>query len=271
MLTVISMITSTKTSTQKKSDWVYVPGGSALIGADDPGEGPQQLLDIPAFWISRYALSNAEFDCFIQDGGYHRPELWDAEGLLWLRSQEVLEPAFWRDSLFNLPDQPVTGVSFYEAQAYARWLSARLPTEAQWEKAARGTRGALYPWGDDEPNTLCANFAPGFVPINRSPIPVQECADGDSPYGCRQMAGNVYEWCLDFFHSDTPTLRSTANPIELRPSRRRVMKGGSWGSGSSRLRPSARWSSPAELRDNVIGFRLVHDLYASSGQQGGEI
>lgn len=260
-----------KKSAQEKADWVLVPGGSALIGADNPGEGPSQLLDIPAFRISRYAISNEEFDCFIQDGGYRRAEFWDAEGLLWLRSQEISEPAFWRDGLFNLPSQPVTGVSFYEAQAYACWTAARLPTETEWEKAARGTQGAFYPWGNEEPNTSCANFAPGFVPINRSPIPVQECAAGDSPYGCRQMAGNVYEWCLDFFHADTPTLRTTANPMELRPSRRRVMKGGSWGSGASRLCPSARWSSPAELRDNVIGFRLVRDQCDSTGKQGGEI
>jgi gamma-glutamyl hercynylcysteine S-oxide synthase len=258
------MLTRTKKSDQKTVEWVYVPGGPALIGADNPGEGPQQLLDISGFCIGRYAISNEDFDGFIRDSGYDRPEFWDAGGLLWLGSQKILEPAFWRDGLFNLPNQPVTGVSFYEAQAYARWASARLPTEAEWEKAARGANGALYPWGDDEPNASRANFAPGFVPINRSPLPVQECPEGDSPSGCRQMAGNVYEWCLDFFHSDTPVRRASTNLIEMRPSRRRVMKGGSWGSGASRLRPSARWSSPAELRDNVIGFRLVRDEYDST-------
>ena len=262
------MIT-TKKSAQEKTDWVHVPGGPALIGADNPGEGPRQLLDIPGFCIGRYAVSNEEFVCFMQDGGYHRRELWDSEGLLWLEVQKILEPAFWRDSLFNQLNQPVTGVSFYEAQAYACWMSARLPTETEWEKAARGMQGALYPWGNDEPDALCANFSPGFVPINISPISVQECAQGDSPYGCRQMAGNIYEWCQDFFHADTPTRRIPANPIELRPSRRRVMKGGSWGSGASRLRASARWSSPPGLRDNVVGFRLVRESNASTREQGG--
>jgi iron(II)-dependent oxidoreductase len=245
-------------------DWVEVPGGPALVGADFPGEGPPRLVNIRGFLISRYAVSNEDFQSFIADGGYHRVQFWEAEGLLWRQSGEVTEPAFWRDRLFNLPEQPVTGVSYYEAQAYASWAGAKLPTELQWEKAARGTHGASYPWGEDEPDASRANFAPGFVPVRISPIPIRECPDGDSPYGCRQMAGNVYEWCLDFFQADTPSRRADDMLYEGRPSRRRVLKGGSWGSGSSRLRTSARWSGPPELRDNILGFRLIRDLDRSA-------
>lgn len=262
-------MTTTTVESARVTNCVHVPGGLALIGADHPGEGPPQLLDIPGFRIGRYAISNEDFDCFMQDGGYHRPELWEPEGLRWLQSQEALEPAFWRDDLFNQPNQPVTGVSFHEVQAYARWASARLPTEAEWEKAARGEDGAPYPWGHDEPNASRANFAPGFVPLNRSPLPVLEFEAGDSPYGCRQMAGNAFEWCLDFFHADTPVLRTSTNLVETRPSRRRVMKGGCWGSGASRLRASARWSSPAEMRDNIVSFRLIYDESDSAQKQGG--
>lgn len=252
------MGTKSKESNQK-TDWIFIPGGPAVIGADRPGEGPAQVLHVPGFCIGRIAITNQEFRSFIKDGGYDRAELWDADGWSWVTAGNIHEPAFWRESIFNLSNQPVTGVCFHEAQAYGRWVSARLPTEIEWEKAARGTNGALYPWGEHDPNASRANFAPGFVPIHISPIPVEECAPGDSPYGCRQMSGNVYEWCQDFFHADTPAKRSSANLFELRASRRRVMKGGSWGSGASRLRPAARWSSPPELRDNVIGFRLVRD------------
>jgi formylglycine-generating enzyme required for sulfatase activity len=240
-----------------KVEWVHVPGGLAWIGGDCPGEGPPKLLDVPDFLIGRYAVSNGEFERFIDDGGYRRPEFWSAEGLLLLNSLKVAEPAFWRDPLFNQPEQPVTGVSFHEAQAYAHWAGARLPTEVEWEKAARGNQGASYPWGEEEPDASRANFAPDFVPVNIAPVNVRDCAGGDSPYGCRQMAGNVNEWCSDFFHSDAPARRSTEMLVELRPSHRRVLKGGSWGSGASRLRASARWSSPEGLRDNVLGFRLA--------------
>jgi iron(II)-dependent oxidoreductase len=235
---------------------VHVPPGQVMLGDENPGEGPPKALNVRGFYISRYAVTNDEYREFMQDRGYSRPELWDPEGFIWLQSQRILEPAFWHDDLFNQPDQPVTGVSFYEAQAYARWKNARLPNEVEWEKAARGGDGRLYPWGDEEPDASRANFAPGYVPVNRAPIPVQEREQGDSPYGCRQMAGNVYEWCQDFFQADTPTQRSETNLTETRPSHRRVMKGGSWGSGASRLRSSARWSSPAELRDNIVGCRL---------------
>jgi formylglycine-generating enzyme required for sulfatase activity len=143
------METNSKENTQK-TDWFLIPSGPALIGADSPGEGPVQILHIPSFCIGRTAITNQEFESFIKDGGYHRDELWDAEGWSFVTSRKIEKPAFWREGLFNLSNQPVTGVSFYEAQAYARWVSARLPTEVEWEKAARGTNGALYPWGENE-------------------------------------------------------------------------------------------------------------------------
>ena len=138
------METNSKESNQK-TDWIFIPGGPAVIGADRPGEGPAQVLHVPGFCIGRTAITNQEFRSFIKDGGYDRAELWDADGWSWVTAGNIHEPAFWRESLFNRPNQPVTGVCFHEAQAYARWVSARLPTEIEWEKAARGTNGALYP------------------------------------------------------------------------------------------------------------------------------
>jgi gamma-glutamyl hercynylcysteine S-oxide synthase len=270
LFAVISMVITIKKNLMKV-DWVHIPPSPAWIGADYPGEGPPKQLDIPGFFIGRYAVNNGEFAHFIEDDGYRRPEFWSAKDFVWLKSLNINEPAFWREALFNLPEKPVTGVSFYEAQAYARWVGGRLPTEIEWEKAARGTQGASYPWGEEEPDASCANFAPDFVPVNIAPIKVLDCALGDSPYGCRQMAGNVNEWCSDFFHIDTPVRRSPKMLVELRPSRRRVLKGGSWGSGASRLRASARWSSPAELRDNILGFRLAGDMNIFMPEQGGSM
>jgi len=239
--------------------WIFIPEGAAWIGADDPGEGPMQLLPIPSFWIMRYQVTNREFQAFVDDGGYSRSEFWDAPGLQWLQSGSFSAPAFWSNTAFNESDMPVTGVSFYEAMAYARWTKARLPWEAEWEKAARGESKSPYPWGDEEPDEARAHFAPDFVPLKFETVSVFNHAEGDSPFGCRQMAGNLYEWCLDFFHVDTPQRRSTLTWNELRPSKRRVLKGGAWTTGAPRLRASARWSLPPEVRDNILGIRLVRE------------
>ncbi|HEY2360416.1 MAG TPA: SUMF1/EgtB/PvdO family nonheme iron enzyme [Candidatus Angelobacter sp.] len=250
-----------------RNGWIFVPEGPAWIGAEVPGEGPPQLLSIPSFWITRCKITNREFLAFVNDGGYSRPEFWDADGLRWLRERNVTTPAFWDNPVFNGLDRPVTGVSFYEAMAYACWAKARLPWEAEWEKAARGEDGRPYPWGHQEPDSNMAHFAPDFVPVKFETVAAEGCPDGDSPYGCRQMAGNLYEWCLDFFHVDTPPRRSAAILAEIRPSRRRLLKGGAWTTGSDRLRASARWSQPPEVRDNIMGIRLVSDHTRPSGAQ----
>lgn len=235
-----------------------VPAGPAWLGSDQPGEGPRQILDVPAFAIDRFAVTNAQFAVFMEDGGYLRKELWTAMGFEWVNAQHIRCPAFWTDDRFNSPRQPVTGVSFFEATAYAAWAHGRLPAEVEWEKAARGMDGRAFPWGDAAPTLERANFAPGFVPINRAPLPVDDFPDGDSPYGCRQMAGNVFAWCLDPFHFDTPARRQAGALLERRPSPRRVLKGGAWTTGAARLRSAARWSYTPDLRDNILGFRVAY-------------
>jgi len=245
----------------KKSqfDWVSIPAGPAWIGADNHGEGPRQRLLVAGFSICRFAVTNRDFEPFVEQGGYVNPDFWTADAYAWILACQIREPAFWRDARYRQPDQPVTGVSFHEARALARWAGCRLPSEVEWEKAARGTEGLLYPWGDEEPDASRAHFAPDFDPISLSAGPVQDCPTGDSPFGCRQMAGNLFEWCSDFFHADTPVRRTVSLLTELRPSKRHVLKGGAWTTGAGRLRAAARWSAVAELRDNIVGIRLVDD------------
>jgi gamma-glutamyl hercynylcysteine S-oxide synthase len=239
-------------------DTVLVPAGTAWVGSDRPLEGPPVRVDVPAFRITRLAVTNAQFSRFLVEGGYRRPEFWDHEGLAWKALQDADRPAWWHDQRFNQPSQPVTGVSFFEAQAFARFVRGRLPTEVEWEKAARGCDGRTHPWGEDEPDLSRACFAPGFVPIEATTRSADDLPRGDSPWGCRQMAGNVFEWCVDRFHPDTPDHRGDMQ-VDVRPSPRRVLKGGAWHTGASRLRAAARWSFTPDLRDNVVGFRVAFD------------
>jgi formylglycine-generating enzyme required for sulfatase activity len=222
-------------------------------------EGPAAALEVGGFWIDRLAVSNAAFRSFVEDGAYGEPGLWSDEGWSWLESVGAKEPAWWHDERFNEADQPVTGVSFYESEAYARWVGGRLPWEVEWEKAAGGPDGRTFPWGDAEPTTELALYAPGFVPIRSSPVAVDAFPAGDSPYGCRQMAGNLFEWTTDYFHPDSPERRTPSTWAEARPSTRRVLKGGAWTTGESRLRRAARYSAVAGLRDNIVSLRVAYD------------
>jgi gamma-glutamyl hercynylcysteine S-oxide synthase len=240
-------------------DIVCIERGAARVGAARPMEGPELELMLETFWLDRLAVSNARYAEFIACGGYRQRALWSELGWQFVREHDLVEPAWWQDDAFNEPLQPVAGVSFHEAEAFARWAGGRLPTEVEWEKAARGADGRSFPWGEQDPNSELAVYAPGFVPSRRAPIAVDDLPLGDSPYGCRQMAGNLFEWTLDTFHVDTPAQRTQHLMVEQRVSPRRVAKGGAWTVGESRLRCAARYSAVPELRDNIIGFRVAYD------------
>ncbi len=153
---------------------VYVPPGPVPLGGPSPTAMPgPTVVDVDGFWIDRFEVTNAEYMAFVRATG-HRP------------------PMFADDPDFNRPDQPVTGVSWDDAEAYCRWQGKRLPTEREWEKAARGTDGRLYPWGD--------RFAPEFAYLEGElPAPVGSHPADVSPYGVYDMAGNVSEWVADMF------------------------------------------------------------------------
>jgi formylglycine-generating enzyme required for sulfatase activity len=253
----------TRRDTQQTIAAVYVAQGTYTIGSDRPDESPAAGVTIGGFWIGRYPVTNEQFAWFVEGGGYSDEAAWTPEGIIWARQAGVTEPAFWLDERFNGPGQPVTGVSFYEAEAFARWFGGRLPTETEWEAAGRGADARTYPWGEAAPTLRVANFAPGFVPRRRAPSPVRKLRENVSPFGCRQMAGNVFEWCSDFYHFDTPTRRSGHAFVESRPSGRRVLKGGAWTTGDDRIRLAARWSYTPDLRDNILGFRVAFDAEPS--------
>jgi len=238
---------------------VFVRGGVAKLGSGAPDESPVSTVAIGAFWLGQYTVTNEQFNEFIKAGGYRIPEFWSDDGYRFVLENSIEEPAFYRDERFNAPSQPVTGISFFEAEAFARFVGGRLPTEAEWEFAGRGEDGMIYPWGMAEPTPRMANYAPDFVPVRRAPSPVGRFARNRSPFGCMQMSGNVFEWCTDYYHFDTPARRSGVDFVEDRPSERRVLKGGAWTTDADRIRLAARWSYTPDLRDNILGFRIAFD------------
>ncbi|MEO7331422.1 MAG: SUMF1/EgtB/PvdO family nonheme iron enzyme, partial [Minicystis sp.] len=223
---------------KRGDEMVLIPTGTFPMG---PARRPVQL---DAYYLDRTPVTNQEFKVFLDTTGY-RPTDSDASRFL----------SHWRGGQIPRGQErhPVTYVSWLDARTYATWAGNRLPSEAEWEKAARGHDGRKYPWGRSEPGPSRANYGKrenGTTPVDAYP-------EGVSPYGIQDMSGNVWEWCEDFddpgFYADGPT----HNPRNgKRPEKALlVMRGGSWMFGPRSLRTFSRTSFEAHYRFAGGGFR----------------
>ncbi|HEU4328848.1 MAG TPA: SUMF1/EgtB/PvdO family nonheme iron enzyme [Roseiflexaceae bacterium] len=193
---------------------VRVPAGPFLIGSAgtdtqaDDNETPQHRLELPDFWIGKTPITNAQFRPFVEGDGYTNHAYWTAAGWGWRQQAAITHPGFWTESTWNGADYPVVGVSWFEAAAYCHWLSAqtghlfRLPSEAEWEKAARGPDGRIWPWGNGWDAGRCNSAEAGI----RRTSPAGQFPSGASPCGALDMAGNVWEWCATMDGKNYPYL-----------------------------------------------------------------
>ena len=196
------------------------------------------------FWVDRYPVTNEQYRKFILENGYGSRAYWSPKGWKWRGESDITVPKYWNDPKWNKADHPVVGVSYYEAEAYAKWAGKRLPSEQEWEKAARGEDGRIYPWGDEFDNSKCNSLNPVRILTART-TPVTQYPEGVSPYGCYDMAGNVWEWCTDRYDEEEPGAHG--------------LRGGSWRHVPVELGSSPRWWGGAN-RTNDLGFRLVKDI-----------
>jgi formylglycine-generating enzyme required for sulfatase activity len=193
-------------------EFVGVPAGPFLMGSSDDDEladddeKPQHELDLPAYSIGKTEVTNAQFRPFVEGDGYTNADYWTEAGWQWREANDITQPGLWDNSEWNGDAQPVVGISWYEAVAYANWVSAqtgqefRLPTEAEWEKAARGPDGLIWPWGNQPPNEELANFGQNI----EHTVAVGSYPEGATPYGALDMAGNVWEWTATRWLKDYP-------------------------------------------------------------------
>lgn len=240
--------------------FVYVPTGSFQMGSNnyDDDEKPIHIINADAFWLMKTPVTNAQYRPFVEDNGYANQAFWTVAGWQWRTGDKITQPRYWANTKWNVPSQPVVGVSWYEVTAYATWLAqvtgetTRLPTEIEWEKGARGTDGRKYPWGNDDPNISHCNFASN----GGGPTPVGHYPAGASPYGALDMAGNVWEWTTTKWMSSYENyLNMVSNDKEGEVSR--VLRGGCWDDDSSDMRSTNRsWNLPSD-RDIFVGFRLA--------------
>lgn len=265
---------------------IGMPGDSAAYADTDFGfdnEKPRFEVELPSFAISRVPVSNREFQAFVEDGGYRRPELWSFGGRKWLQSEtdvalvhgcaeplmsEPRHPLYWRwhdeqwqERLFDRwqilnPDAPVTHVTYWEAEAWCHWAGRRLPTEHEWEVAALGNRPGeafrRYPWGNEPPTPAQADMDGWGMAQN----PVWDYPESDSPFGCRQMIGGVWEWTssqffpYDGFRIDMYPFMST-----LQFGDHKVTRGGSCATSSNLIRGTYRQAYLPQRNDVYTGFR----------------
>lgn len=239
--------------------FVYVPAGSFQMGSNDyDHEKPIHTMHVDTFWLGKTPVTNAQFRLFVGNGGYTNQALWTTAGWQWRTSQKITQPGYWTDSTWNTPQQPVVGVSWYEVMAYTAWLAQatgqaiRLPTEAEWEKGARGTDGRKYPWGDEVPDKSRCNFNKD----KGKTTPVGSYSAGASPYSALDMAGNVWEWTATKWVENYANYANVVDN-EQEGDAPRALRGGSWGSNSDNVRSANRYRNGPDNRHDLIGFRLV--------------
>ena len=238
------------------AEMVWVPAGEFLMGstpeqienlpeqkqisweesaADDEwrkAELPQHIVALSGYWVYKYEVTVAQYRKYCVDTGNQMPKAPDSG---WIENH------------------PIANITWQEAASYAAWAGASLPTEAQWEKTARGTDGRIYPWGNDYDRSKCNRRA--NVQIRTEPV--GSYPEGASPYGCLNMAGNVWEWCSDWYNGDYYSKSPASNPTGPERGAYRILRGGKWRTHIRYYRCSSRLSYPPSYRSYSIGFRLV--------------
>ena len=216
-------------------DWVTIPAGEFLMGSDKSkdadardDESPQHTVNLPAFRIARVPVTNAQYKKFVDATGHQAPKHW--------KNGQIPD---------KKEDHPVVYVSWHDALAFCTWAQVRLPTEADWEKAARGADGRIFPWGNAEPDDKRCNFnkhVGDTTPVGRYPTSA-------SPYGCLDMAGNVWEWTGSLYKS---------YPYDAGDARElRVMRGGTFFNRRDVVRCAFRSFIRPDYGLDYIGFRVV--------------
>lgn len=218
---------------------VYVPGGEIMLGAEGVQDWsrPVHRVRLHPFWIGKFPITNEQYARFLSE------------------NPEAPEPLFWHDPQFSQPLHPIVGVSWDEAQAYCRWAGLELPSEAQWEAAARGRDQRPYPWGRDLPTPRQANFG-GLV---KGTTPVDAYPAGCGPYGTFDQAGNVWEWCLDPWSSTAYQKRESGlwDPIAKGEAAVHAVRGGSWNNPASDLHSACRERVTTKKYLKNLGFRCL--------------
>src|SRR5690349_19379004 len=236
---------------------VVIAAGEFLMGSAEgkgrPDEWPQRSVYLDAFAIDQVEVTNERYMSFVTTTGHRNPPNPYGTGPL--------------TSIKGIEQLPVVQTTWYDAKAYCAWAKKRLPTEAEWEKAARGPDGRRFPWGNEAPTPQRANFDREWAD-EKTLSPVGSLPDGDSPYGVKDMAGNAREWVSDWYDPDYYQHAPARNPQG--PEHKgvvRSIRGGSWHSPLADITASARGRGGFALQTHGTGFRCVRSLEGKTEQK----
>ncbi len=263
----------------------YIPPGDFLMGnsgvGDDATYGrgnelPQHWVYLSGYWIGKHHITRGEYRQFMDDGGYSDPAYWSTstEAWAWKEANNRTQPDWWETSqcwgsppgcFDQTDDHPVLGVIFYEAEAFCKWAGGELPTEAQWEKAARWDgHPRVYPWGDTWNPECSNNWDDSTYPGYQTAPVCSYSPDCDSPYGLCDMAGNLSDWCADWYQADYYSLTPPGGWVDPKgpygnPENRRVIRGGDWGGTAPDEQRCAYRHGGHFAPTTTRGFRVAYD------------
>jgi formylglycine-generating enzyme required for sulfatase activity len=223
-----------------ENQMILIPAGDFKMGEDEEGatdEYPMHTVLLNAFLLDKYPVTNADYKMFVDITGHRPPPHWIGIGGTYPIDQA---------------DHPVVNVSWHDANAYAKWVNKRLPSEAEWEKAARGQKGQVYPWGDAfrKDNINCNNEHEGTTSVKEFP-------NGVSPYGVMDMCGNVCEWVEDWYFDEYYKNSPIDNPPGPPGGQYKVVRGGFFGENKAGVRCASRHYAPPAAMQEHVGFRCA--------------
>ncbi len=264
--------------TESRLGFIEIPRGPFVMGSrqgdkeayDDEFGNPDSLsIDYP-YWIARYPVTVGQFSVFVEAEAYTERQWWTEPGRAWRDKEQPIYPRYWKEQQAH-PNRPVMGVSWFEAWAYCRWLEAqlrqcgqfpfpedyalRLPTEAEWEKAARQGDGRRYPWGDEDWDEERANIHQSEI---GRPTAVGMYPQGATLAELHDASGNVLEWTLSQFRDYPYQPGEGRNDLEAEEAP--VVRGGSWFGDQWGARCAFRYRNPPDVADDNLGFRVVVSL-----------
>ena len=245
--TLTSAVSSTQISPKDGMVLINIPAGDFLMGSADSDkeansdEKPQHKIYLDTFWIDKTEVTNAMYALCVKAGA--------CQALI--ETKSFARSSYYADTQFK--NFPVIYISWDDATKYCKWVERRLPTEAEWEKAARGAEGKIYSWGDTSPNPSLLNFNKNVGDTTQ----VGKYSDGASTYGVLDMAGNVWEWVADWYDEKYYSKSPNRNPDGPASGQFRVLRGGAWVTEANYVRAAQRLKVAFDFRDSIVGFRCA--------------